>query len=109
MSRSATFARRAEAFLTQQAAQGLAAEGEALDLVQLLGEMMVVEARIFGAGQAQDGLAGTLRQAAVAGSAAVGVCQRRLPPLPQKSLPTVYVADAPGEQFCGAGTRPISP
>src|SRR6266568_207056 len=92
MSRSATFARRAEAFLTQQAAQGLAAEGEALDLVELLGEMMVVEARIFGAGQAQDGLAGTLRQAAVAGSAAVGVSQRCLPAFAQTSLQAFNVA-----------------
>jgi hypothetical protein len=37
--------------------------------------MVVVEADVLGAGQAQDGLADALGQAAVAGPAAVGVCR----------------------------------
>ena len=43
---------------------------------------MVVEACIGGAGQLQDALPHAIRQAAVAGSPAAGVCQSRLTALP---------------------------
>ncbi len=61
MCRSATFAGRAEAFVAQEAAQSLAAERKALDLMELFGEMVVVEASILGAGQAQDSPASRMR------------------------------------------------
>src|SRR5713226_1582818 len=108
MSGSAAFARRADAFLTQQAAQGLTSEGEAFDLTEFFGEMVVVEAGILGAGQAQDGLASALRQPAVAGPAAVGVSQCRLPGFAHAFLQAFDVAHAQGEQFGGAGTRQVS-
>ena len=44
--------------------------------------MMVVEAGIGGAGKMQDAVAHAIRQAAVAGSSAAGVCQSRLTALP---------------------------
>ena len=43
---------------------------------------MVVEAGIGGAGQVQDALAHALRDAAMTGSPAAGVCQSRLTALP---------------------------
>ena len=57
MSRSAAFSGRSETGLTQKTAQSLAAEGEALDLAKFFAEMMIVEAGIGGAGQANHGLA----------------------------------------------------
>ena len=107
MSGSAAFAWRAEAFLTQQTAQGLASEGEAFELTEFFAEMVVVEANILGAGQAQDGLASALRQPAVAGPAAVGVCQRRLPGLAHTFLQAFDLAPAQGEECGGAGTRQV--
>ena len=82
MSRGATFSGRADACLTQEAAQRLAAEEEAFDLAELLGEVMVVEAGIAGARQVQEALAQRLREAAVAGPPAIGVYHRRLTALP---------------------------
>jgi len=73
MSRRAAFARPAEIFLAQKAAQSLTSKGEAFDFTEFLAEMVVVEARIFRARQAQNGLAGALRQPTAAGLAAVGV------------------------------------
>jgi hypothetical protein len=70
---------RPQTSLTQKTAEGLAAEGEALDLAKFFAEVMIVEAGIGGAGQTKDGLAHTGRQAAGAGASAVGVRQSRLP------------------------------
>ena len=83
MRRSAAFAGRAETGLAQKTAEGFAAEGEALDLAKFFAEVMIVEAGIGGAGQANDGLADPGRQAPGAGPSAVGVRQSRLPLLPQ--------------------------
>jgi hypothetical protein len=76
MGGSAAFTGRAEAFLAKKAAQGLATERESFDLVEFFDEMAVVEASILGARQTQDSQASELGQVAVAGLAAVGVCQR---------------------------------
>ena len=59
--------------LAQKAAQSLTSKGEAFDFTEFLAVMVVVEARIFRARQAQNGLAGALRQPTAAGLAAVGV------------------------------------
>lgn len=108
MSGSAAFAGRAEAFVAQQAAQSLATEKKALDLVELFGEMVVVEADVLGACQAQNGLASALGQATVAGPAAVGVSQRRLPGFAQALLQAFDLAHAQRQEFGGAGTRQVS-
>ena len=75
MSRGTAFARRADAGGAEQAAKGLAAEREAFLLAELFAEMVIIEAGVAGAGQTQDGLTDALGQAAVAGTAAVGVSQ----------------------------------
>jgi hypothetical protein len=108
MSGSATFTWRAQAIFAKQAAQGFAAERKALDLVEFFSEMVVVEAGIFRAGQTQDGLASALGQAAVAGSAAVGVSQRRLPGFAHAFLQAFNLAHAQAKEFGGAGTRHLS-
>ena len=79
---STTFAGRADPGRAQQAAKGLAPEREAFLLDQFFAEVMVVEAGIGGAGQMQDAIPHALRQAAMAGSPAAGVCQSRLTALP---------------------------
>ena len=61
MSGSAAFTRRADARLAQEATQGFAAEEEALDLAKFLAEVVIVEAGIGGAGQADGGLTYPLR------------------------------------------------
>jgi hypothetical protein len=76
---STAFAGRAQTLRTEQATKRFATEVQVFDLVELFGEMVIVEAGVLGACQAQEGLAGALGEAAVAGSAAVGVSQRRLP------------------------------
>src|SRR6267154_3541268 len=73
MSGNAAFAGRAQTGLAQEPAEGFAAEGEALDLAKFFAEVVIVEAGISGAGQANDGLAYPGRQAAGAGPSAVGV------------------------------------
>ena len=108
MGGSAAFTGRAEAFLAKKAAQGLATERESFDLVEFFGEMVVVEASILGAGQTQDSQASEIGQAAVAGPAAVGVCQRRLPGFAQAFLQAFDLAHAQAKEFGGAGTRQIS-
>ena len=82
MAGSATFAGRANPGRAQQTTQRLAPEREAFLLDQFFTEVMVVEAGIGGAGQLQDALPHALRQAAMTGSSAAGVCQSRLPALP---------------------------
>ena len=82
MSGGASFAGWAEATGAQQAAQGFAAEREAFLFRELLAEMVVVEPGIGGAGQLQDTVPQAIRQAAVTGPSAAGVCQSRLPALP---------------------------
>ena len=108
MSGSATFSWRAQAIFAKQAAQGFAAERKALDLVEFFSEMVVVEAGIFRASQTQDDLASALGQAAVAGSAAVGVSQRRLPGFAHAFLQAFNLAHVQAKEFGGAGTRHLS-
>ena len=79
---SATLAGRADPGRAQQTAKGFAPEREAFLLDQFFAEVMVVEAGIGGAGQMQDAIPHALRQAAMAGSSAAGVCQSRLTALP---------------------------
>src|SRR5271157_3823097 len=105
---STALAGRAEAGLAQQTAKGLAAEGEALDLAKFFAEVVIVEPGISSAGQSNHGLAYPDRQAARAGSPAVGVRQSRLPLLPQTLLETFDVTDAKREQFGGSGARHVS-
>ena len=108
MSRSAAFAGRTDAGLSQQTAKGLAAEGEALDLAKFLAEVVIVEASIGGAGQTKGGLAHPLRQAMRAGPSAVGVRQSRLSLLSQTFLETFDLTDAEREQFGSSGARHVS-
>ena len=75
----AALSRRAQAVLAEQTAQGFTAEGKALALDQFLAKMVVVEADISAPGQLHDAPAHGVGQAAVAGPAAVGVSQSRLP------------------------------
>ena len=82
MGGSAAFAWRADAGRAQQTAQGLAAEREAFDLAKFFAKVMIVEAGIDGAGQKQDVIPHAIRQAAMAGPTAAGVCQSRLTALP---------------------------
>jgi hypothetical protein len=56
MGRWAALAWRTHPRSPQPLAQGLAADGDPLDLAQLLGEVMVIEAGIGGTRQAQDAL-----------------------------------------------------
>ncbi len=51
------FSGRPQTGLTQKTAKGLAAEGETFDLAKFLAEVVIVEAGIGGAGQANDGFA----------------------------------------------------
>ena len=80
VSRSAAFAGRTDAGLAQEPTEGFAAEREALDLAKFFAEVMIVEASIGGAGQADNGLAHPGRQAAGTGPSAVGVAPEP-PPL----------------------------
>ena len=82
MSGSATLAGRADPGRAQQTAEGLAPEREAFLLDQFFAEVMVVEDGIGGAGQMQDAVPHAIRQTAMAGSSAAGVCQSRLTALP---------------------------
>ena len=70
--------------------------------------MVIVEAGIGGAAQADDGLAHPDRQAAGAGSSAVGVRQSPLPLLPQTFLETFDLTNAEREPFGGSGARHVS-
>jgi hypothetical protein len=70
--------------------------------------MVVVEAGIFGARQAQYGLTRALGQPAVARPTSVGVSQRRLPGFAHAFLQAFDLTHAQGEEFGGAGTRQIS-
>src|SRR6267154_2950440 len=108
MSGNAAFAGRAQTGLAQEPAEGFAAEGEARDLAKFFAEVVIVEAGISGAGQANDGLAYPGRQAAGAGPSAVGVRQSPLPLLPQTFLETFDRTDAEREQFGGSGARHVS-
>jgi hypothetical protein len=58
---------------TQQPAKGLATEREALALDKCLAEVVIVEAGVGAACQPHDALPHSIRQAAVAGSPAIGV------------------------------------
>src|SRR5271170_3771013 len=105
---SATLSGRAEAGLTQETAQRLATEPESLDLAKLFAELMIVEAGIGCAGQANDGLSHPAGQTAGAGPSAVGVRQSRLPLLPQTFLQTLDLTNAKREQCGGSGARHVS-
>ena len=80
MSRSPTFTGRTDPGRTEQSAEGFAAEREAFLLGEPLPEVVVVEAGLGGAGQAQEALAHRPRETAVAGPGATGVSQRPAPP-----------------------------
>src|SRR5271165_1116459 len=108
MSRSAAFAGRTDAGLTQEAAQGFATEGEALELAKFFPEMMIVEADIGGAGQENDGLPHLERQTTGAGPSAVGVRQSCLSLFPQTFLETPDLTNAEREQFGSSGARHVS-
>ena len=82
MGGSASLTGRADPGRAQQTAEGLASEREAFLLDQFFAEVMVVEAGIGGAGQMQDAVPHAIRQAAMAGPSAAGVCQSRLTALP---------------------------
>src|SRR5882762_267257 len=99
------FAGRSQTALTMG---GSAAEGEALDLAKFFAEVVIVEAGVGGAGQAQYSLAHRGRQATGTGLSAVGVRQSRLPLLPQTFLETFDLTDAKREQFGGSGARHVS-
>jgi len=108
MGGSAALAGRADPSLPQETTERFAAQRETLDFAKLFAEMVIVEASIGGAGQANHGLAHPDRQPAGAGSPAVGVRQSRLPLLPQALLETFDVTDAEREQFGGSGARHVS-
>jgi hypothetical protein len=79
---STTLAGRADPCRAQQAAKGFAPERETFLLDQFFAEVMVVETGLGGAGQLQDAIPQALRQAAMTGPPATGVCQSRLTALP---------------------------
>jgi len=108
MNGSATLSGRSETGLPQETAESFATEGEALDLAKFFAEVVIVEAGISGTGQANDGLAYPVGQAAGAGPAAVGMRQSRLPLLPQTFLETFNLTDAEREQCGGSGARHVS-
>ena len=108
MSGSAAFTWRAETVLAQQSAQGFATERKALMLDQLLAEMVVVKAGIGAAREIHDLLAHGVRQAAVTGSAAVGVRQSRLPVFAHTLLQALNLAHAQTQESGGSGTRHVS-
>src|ERR1017187_9813803 len=105
MSGGAAFPGRSQTGLAQEAAQGLAAEGEALDLAKFFAEVVIVETGIGGACQTDDGLPYAGRQAAGARSSAVGVRQSRLSLLPQTFLEAPDLTDAQREQFGASRKR----
>jgi hypothetical protein len=94
--------------LTQQTAQSFAAEREAFVLGELLAEMVIVEAFVFRARQAQHGLPDALGQATGAGPAAVGVSQRRLPSFARTFFQALNLPYAQAKESGGAGTRHVS-
>jgi hypothetical protein len=108
MSRSAAFTGRSQTGLAQKTAKGLAAEGESLDLTEFFAEVVIVEAGIGGAGQANDGLADPGRETPGAGPSAVGVRQSRRPLLPQTFRKTFDLTNAEREQCGGSGARHVS-
>jgi hypothetical protein len=109
MSGSTALAGRAKAGLAQQTAEGLAAEREALDLAKFFAEIVIVEAGMSSAGQANDGLAHAGRQTARAGPSRVGVRQSRLLPLlPQTFLKTFHLRTL-SESSAAALVHAISP
>ena len=79
MRRGTALSGRAQTGLPQEAPQGLAAERETLDLAEFFAEMVIVKPGIGSTSQPQDRAACLGRQAAGAGSSAVGVRQSRLP------------------------------
>src|SRR5271168_3856201 len=103
--RGTALARGTDASAAKQTAKSLAAEGEALDLAQLFAEVVVVEAGVGGAHQAQDALAHRLGQATGAGPAAAGVCQSCLTSPAIALFQTFEMSQAHSHQFGGSGTR----
>ena len=69
--------------------------------------MVIVEAGVLSASQAQSGLARALGQPPGVGPAAVGVCQRRLPVFAHTLLQALDLPHAQAEEFGGAGTRHV--
>ena len=94
--------------LAQQAAQCFAAEGKAFALDQFLAEMVVVEAGIGAARQLHDALAHASGQATVAGPAAAGVSQSRLPVFAHTLFQAFNLAHAQTQERGGSGTRHVS-
>jgi hypothetical protein len=87
MSRGTAFARRADTGGAKQTAKSLAAEREAFLFAELFAQMVIIEACVAGAGQVQDALTDAQGQAAVVGTAAVGVMsQSRCAAQPVASL-----------------------
>jgi len=60
MSGSAAFARRAKTFLAKKTTKRFPGKGEAFDFTEFFAKMVVVEAGILGASQAQHGQTGAL-------------------------------------------------
>src|SRR5260370_8711558 len=94
---------RAETGLPQEAAQGLAAQGETLDLAKFLAQVVIVEAGIGRAGQTDDGLPHSGGQAAGTGSSAIGVRQSCLPPVPTTFFKPLSLTDPERSQLAHSG------
>jgi len=82
MSGRSAFTGRADAAGAEEAANGFAAEREALFFNQLFVEMMIVETGVARACQSEDAVAGGLGGAPVTGTAAADVRQSRCAALP---------------------------
>jgi hypothetical protein len=108
MSRSAAFSGRTQSGGAQQLAHGFAMKGKALDLTKFLGEVMIVEPGIGGAGQMNDLTAHPVGQAARTGATAADVRQSRLPVFAHAFLKTFDLPCAEREQFGGSGARQVS-
>src|SRR5260370_16424888 len=108
MGGSAALSGRAETGLPQEAAQGLAAQGETLDLAKFLAQVVIVEAGIGRAGQTDDGLPHSGGQAAGTGSSAIGVRPSGPPLLPKNFLYTLYPTAPQRRQVAPPRPPPLS-
>ena len=68
-------------------------------------QVMIVEAGIFRARQAQEGLPGAFGKTAVTGAAAVGVSQSRCAALPVADFEAFHMPRRNLQQLRGSGTR----
>src|SRR5713101_8330535 len=104
---SAALSRRAEALLAQQSSKCFAAERNTLAFHQLVAELVVFEAGVGASRELRDARTHGLRQAAVAGPPAAGVCQSRLPVFAQTLLQAFDLALAQTQESGGPGTRQL--